>query len=56
LSPDETAVEKLRRKPMSTVVALTLFVGMCCALQWQWFASRMAMTATTTTETPRSAS
>ena len=27
---------------MSAVMTLTLFVGMCCALQWQWFASRMA--------------
>ena len=23
------------------VGSLALFVGMCCALQWQWFASRM---------------
>ena len=27
---------------MSAGVALTLFVGMCCALQWKWFTSRMA--------------
>ena len=23
------------------VGSLALFVGMCCALQWQWFASKM---------------
>jgi len=27
---------------MSIVVTLTLFAGMCCALQWKWFASSMA--------------
>lgn len=27
---------------MSTVVTVMLFAGMCCALQWQWFASNMA--------------
>ncbi len=32
---------------MSAGVAMTLFVGMCCALQWQWFASRMATTPVT---------
>jgi len=26
---------------MDTVVTLALFVGMCCALQWKWFASGM---------------
>jgi hypothetical protein len=31
---------------MSAVVTLTLFVGMCCALQWRRFASSLAMTAT----------
>ena len=25
---------------MSVGVALALFVGMCCALQWTWFVSR----------------
>ena len=28
---------------MSVVVAMALFTGMCCALQWRWFVlSRMA--------------
>jgi len=27
---------------MSTVVTLTLLVGMCCALQWKWLVSRVA--------------
>jgi hypothetical protein len=44
--PDETAVEEVAledgEKRMSTAVTLMLFAGMCCALQWQWFASRMA--------------
>ena len=26
---------------MSVLGFLTAFAGMCCALQWQWFASRM---------------
>ncbi len=28
---------------MSVLAFLTAFAGMCCALQWQWFASRMAV-------------
>ena len=27
---------------MSVLGFLAAFAGMCCALQWQWFASRMA--------------
>jgi hypothetical protein len=26
---------------MSVLGFLAVFAGMCCALQWQWFASRM---------------
>ncbi len=26
---------------MSVLGFLTVFAGMCCALQWQWFGSRM---------------
>jgi hypothetical protein len=26
---------------MSVLGFLVMFAGMCCALQWQWFASRM---------------
>ena len=29
---------------MSVAVTLALFAGMCCALQWTWFASRTATT------------
>ena len=32
---------------MSIGVALALFVGMCCALLWLWFGSRMATSAVT---------
>jgi hypothetical protein len=28
---------------MSALVALTLFVGMCCGLQWWWLGSRSPM-------------
>jgi hypothetical protein len=27
---------------MTNVMTLTLFMGMCCALQWKWLVSRMA--------------
>jgi hypothetical protein len=27
---------------MSVMAFLAAFAGMCCALQWQWFASRAA--------------
>ena len=38
---------------MNVGACLVLFVGMCCALQWQWFVSKMATVTATVRSTSR---
>jgi len=38
---------------MSVMAFLAAFAGMCCALQWQWFVSKMALATATVRSTSR---